>query len=137
MQQPWMKFGTDAGGVDPDSARGLVHPRAYGNYPRILGRYVRERGVLTLEEAVRKMSSAVATRLSIGDRGLLRPGMWADVVIFDPATVSDHATFERPHQLSTGIRDVYVNGIAVVRNGRPTGSKPGRIVRGPGWRGGQ
>ena len=135
MRQPWMKFGTDAGGVDPDSARGLVHPRAYGNYPRILGHYVRERGVLTLEEAIRKMSSAVATRLSISDRGVLRPGMWADVVIFDPATVADHATFERPHQLSTGIRDVFVNGAAVVRNGRHTGAKPGMIVRGPGWRG--
>lgn len=134
MRQPWMKFGTDAGGVDPDSARGLVHPRAYGNYPRILGHYVRERGVLSLEDAVRKMSSAVATRLSIPDRGLLRPGMWGDVVIFDPATVTDHATFERPHQLSTGIRDVYVNGVAVVRNGRHTGAKPGRIVHGPGWR---
>ncbi|HEX9165499.1 MAG TPA: D-aminoacylase, partial [Gemmatimonadales bacterium] len=137
MRQTWMKFGTDAGGVDPDSARGLVHPRAYGNYPRILGHYVRERGVLTLEEAIRKMSSAVATRLSIHDRGVLRPGMWADIVIFDPATVADHATFERPHQLSTGIRDVFVNGAGVVRNGRHTGAKPGMIVRGPGWRGPQ
>jgi dihydroorotase/N-acyl-D-amino-acid deacylase len=132
MRQPWIKFGTDAGGVDPDSARGLVHPRAYGNYPRVLGKYVREDRVLTLEDAVRKASSAVATRLSIHDRGVLRPGLWADVVVFDPATVSDRATFEQPHQVSVGIRDVFVNGVAVVRNGKHTGAKPGRVVRGPG-----
>ncbi|HET9513360.1 MAG TPA: D-aminoacylase [Gemmatimonadales bacterium] len=132
MRQPWIKFGTDAGGVDPDSARGLVHPRAYGNYPRVLGKYVREDRVLTLEEAVRKASSAVATRLSIHDRGVLKPGLWADVVVFDPSTVSDRATFEQPHQVSVGIRDVFVNGVAVVRNGKHTGAKPGRVVRGPG-----
>jgi dihydroorotase/N-acyl-D-amino-acid deacylase len=134
MRQPWIKFGTDAGGVDPDSARGLVHPRAYGNYPRVLGKYVREDRVLTLEDAVRKASSAVATRLSIHDRGVLKPGLWADVVVFDPATVSDRATFEQPHQVSVGIRDVFVNGVAVVRNGKHTGAKPGRVVRGPGAR---
>jgi N-acyl-D-amino-acid deacylase len=134
MRQPWMKFGTDAGGVDPDSARGLVHPRAYGNYPRILGTYVRDEGVLTLEEAVRKASSAVATRLGIMDRGLIRPGMHADLVVFDPATIGDRATFEQPHQLSVGVRDVYVNGVAVLRDGRHTGARPGHIVRGSGWR---
>lgn len=133
LRQPWIKFGTDAGGVDPDSARGLTHPRAYGNYPRILGKYVREEAVLTLEEAVRKASSAVATRLSITDRGLIRPGFWADLVVFDPATVGDRATFEQPHQLSVGIRDVFVNGVGVVRNGTHTGAKPGRVVRGPGF----
>jgi N-acyl-D-amino-acid deacylase len=132
MRQPWIKFGTDAGGVDPDSARGLVHPRSYGNYPRVLGKYVREDRVLTLEDAVRKASSAVATRLSIHDRGVLKPGLWADMVVFDPATVSDRATFEQPHQVSVGIRDVFVNGVAVVRNGKHTGAKPGRVVRGPG-----
>jgi N-acyl-D-amino-acid deacylase len=84
---------------------------------------------------VRKMTSAVAARLSIGDRGLLREGMHADVVVFDPATVIDHATFERSHQLSTGIRDVFVNGVAVVRDSRHTGATPGRLVRGPGWTG--
>ena len=133
LRQPWIKFGTDAGGIDPDSARGLTHPRAYGNYPRVLGKYVREDKVLTVEDAVRKASSAVATRLSIHDRGVLKPGLWADIVVFDPATVGDRATFEQPHQLSTGIRDVYVNGVAVVRNGSHTGAKPGRIVRGPGY----
>jgi N-acyl-D-amino-acid deacylase len=133
LRQPWMKFGTDAGGFDPDSARGPSHPRAYGNFPRILGKYVRDEGVIALEDAIRKMSSAVATRLSIADRGVLRPGMYADVVVFDPATIADRATFEQPHQLSVGMRQVFVNGTAVVRDGRHTGAKPGRIVRGPGY----
>jgi N-acyl-D-aspartate/D-glutamate deacylase len=129
MRQPWMKFGTDAGGQNPDSARGMTHPRAYGNYPRALGRYVREQGVMSLEEAVRKMTSAVATRLSLDDRGLLRAGMFADVVIFDPATITDRATYDRPHQLSEGVRHVFVNGVAVVSDGRHTGATPGRAVR--------
>ena len=133
LRQPWIKFGTDAGGADPDSARGLTHPRAYGTYPRILGKYVRDEGVLSLEDAVRKATSAVATRLSIQDRGLLREGFFADVVVFDPAAVADRATFERPHQLSAGVRDVFVNGVSVVRGGRHTGAKPGRVVRGPGY----
>lgn len=134
LQQPWIKFGTDAGGVDPDSARGLTHPRAYGNYPRILGRYVREERVLTLEGAVRKASSAVAARLSLADRGVLKQGLWADVVVFDPATIADRATFEQPHQLSVGMKYVFVNGVAVWKDGRHTGLKPGMIVRGPGYR---
>lgn len=133
IQQPWIKFGTDAGGVNPAVVENLVHPRAYGTYPRILGKYVRDEGVISLEEAVRKMSSAVATRLSITDRGLLAEGFYADVVIFDPATVIDRATYEEPHQLSVGIRDVLVNGVAVVRDGSHTGEKPGMIVRGPGY----
>jgi dihydroorotase/N-acyl-D-amino-acid deacylase len=129
MRQPWMKFGTDAGGQDPERARSMTHPRAYGNYPRALGRYVREHGVMSLEEAVRKMTSAVASRLSIADRGTLRPGAFADVVIFDPATVIDQATYERPHQLSQGVRHVLVNGVAVVSDGQHTGATPGRAVR--------
>jgi dihydroorotase/N-acyl-D-amino-acid deacylase len=132
-----MKFGTDASGHDPDSLRSLVHPRAFGTYPRILGRYVRDEGVLPLEEAVRKMTSAVATRLAIADRGLLRPGMYADVVVFDPATIADRATFEEPRQLSVGVRHVWVNGVPVLQDGRHTGATPGRAVRGPGWRGGR
>jgi dihydroorotase/N-acyl-D-amino-acid deacylase len=132
MRQPWIKFGTDAGGFDPDSATRLTHPRAYGTFPRILGRYVREQNVMPLEEAIRKMSSAVATRLGIQERGVLREGMYADIVVFDPETVIDNATYEEPHRLSTGIRDVFVNGVAVVRNGAHTGAKPGRVVRGPG-----
>jgi N-acyl-D-amino-acid deacylase len=135
MRQPWIKFGTDASGMDPDSTKALVHPRSYGTFPRILGRYVREQGVMPLEEAVRKMTSAVATRLSIQDRGVLRPGMWADIVVFDPATITDHATYNQPHQLSTGVRHAFVNGVQVVRDGRHTDAKPGRVVRGPGYRG--
>jgi N-acyl-D-amino-acid deacylase len=136
LKQPWIKIGTDADGYDPDSATAMVHPRTYGTYPRILGHYVREQHVIPLEDAVRKMTSAVATRLSIRDRGLLHEGLYADVVIFDPATVIDRATYEKPHQLSAGIRDVIVNGVPVVRNGVHTGAKPGRVVRGPGWTGG-
>jgi N-acyl-D-amino-acid deacylase len=134
MRQPWMKFGTDAGGVDPDSARSLTHPRAYGTFPRIVGRYVRDERLLSLEEAVRKSTSATATRLLIPDRGVLRDGFFADVVVFDPATIVDRATFDAPHQLSTGVRHVLVNGAFVVRDGRHTGAKPGRILRGPGYR---
>lgn len=136
FQQPWIKFGTDAGGVDPAWAteRGLVHPRAYGTYPRILGRYVREKGWMTWEDAIRKASSAVADRLGLRDRGLLRDGMYADVVVFDPDTVIDHATYTDPHHLSTGIRDVFVNGTAVVEDGVHTGALPGKRVDGPGKR---
>ena len=134
LRQPWMKFGTDAGSSDPATARGMVHPRTYGNFPRIFARYVREQQVLTLEDAVRKASAAVATRLSLNDRGVLRVGLKADVIVFDPATIRDNATFEQPHQLSTGVRDVFVNGVAVLRNGQHTGAKPGVVVRGPGYR---
>ncbi len=134
LQQPWIKIGTDASGFDPDSVTGMAHPRSYGTYPRILGKYVRDESVITLEDAIRKMTSAVATRLSIHDRGVLRPGMYADVVVFDPATVADRATFEDPHQLSVGIEEVFVNGVGVLRGGEHTGAKPGRIVRGPGYR---
>jgi N-acyl-D-amino-acid deacylase len=135
LRQPWIKFGTDASGHDPEHPNGLTHPRSYGNYPRILGKYVRDEKVLTLEDAIRKMSSAVATRLSIPDRGLLRPGFYADLVVFDPATIADRATFEQPHQLSVGIKHVLVNGTLVVRDGTHSGAKPGRVVRGPGWSG--
>jgi dihydroorotase/N-acyl-D-amino-acid deacylase len=133
LQQPWMKIGTDAGGPDPDSVRALVHPRTFGNYPRVLGKYVRDEGVIPLEDAVRKMTSAVAVRLSIHDRGLLAPGMFADVVVFDPATIADRATYEQPKQLSVGVRDVWVNGVQVIRDGAHTGAKPGRALRGPGY----
>ncbi len=132
LQQPWMKVSTDAGGLDPDAAEGPVHPRSYGTYPRVLGKYVRDEGVLTLEDAVRKMTSAVADRLGLRDRGLLRTGCAADVVLFDPATIADRATFENPHQLSIGVRDVWVNGSRVLQSGTHTGATPGRIVSGPG-----
>jgi N-acyl-D-amino-acid deacylase len=134
LAQPWMKFGTDAGGVDPDSARSLTHPRSYGTYTRILGRYVRDEKVIPLEDAVRKSTSAVATRLSIPDRGVLREGFFADITVFDPATMMDRSTFEQPHVLSEGVRHVFVNGTAVIRDGRHTGAKPGRVLLGPGSR---
>jgi N-acyl-D-amino-acid deacylase len=132
LRQPWMKIGTDAGGPDPETARGLVHPRAYGTFPRILGKYVREERVIPLEEAVRKMTSATARRLGITDRGLLAVGMQADIVILDPATILDRATFDAPHQVSTGVHATFVNGVAVWRDGRHTGARPGRALRGPG-----
>lgn len=134
LQQPWMKFGTDASSQDPATAQGMTHPRAYGNFPRLFGRYVREQRVIPLEDAVRKASSAVATRLSLTDRGVLKVGLKADVIVFDPNTITDNATFDRPHQLSTGVRDVFVNGVAVLRSNVHTGAKPGVVVRGPGYR---
>ncbi len=136
LRQPWMKVSTDAGGLDPTWSlqRGPTHPRAYGTYPRVLGKYVREEGVIPLEDAVRKMTSSVADRLGLRDRGLLRAGMLADVVIFDPARIIDHSTFEDSHRLSTGVRDVWVNGGRVLRDGAHTGATPGRFVKGPGSR---
>jgi N-acyl-D-amino-acid deacylase len=135
LPQPWVVIGTDAGGENPDSATSVVHPRSYGSYPRILGRYVREQHLLTLEDAVRKMSSGVASRLGITDRGLLAPGMFADIVVFDENTIIDLATPEKPHQLSRGVEQVFVNGVQVLRDGVHTGAKPGRALRGPGWAG--
>lgn len=132
LRRPWVVIGTDAEGFDPDSAKGLTHPRAYGSYPRLLGKYVREEHVLTLEDAIRKFSSGVAERLSIPDRGFLREGMYADVVVFDPNTIIDKATYEKPHQLSVGVREVFVNGVEVLRDGVHTGAKPGRALRGVG-----
>lgn len=134
LQQPWMKIGTDAGGPNPAASNGLVHPRAYGTYTRILGRYVREQQVISLEEAIRKMTSATARRVGLAERGVLAPGMFADIVVFDPTTVIDNATFEAPHQVATGVVATYVNGVAVWMQGAHTGAKPGRAVRGPGAR---
>ena len=134
LRQPWVKIGTDAGGVDPIWAADLgpTHPREYGTYPRILGKYVRDERVLTLEDAVRKMSGAVADRLSLRDRGYLHGGCYADVVLFDPATIADRATFADAHRLSTGIRDVWVNGVRVLSAGIHTGATPGCAVSGRG-----
>jgi dihydroorotase/N-acyl-D-amino-acid deacylase len=134
LQQPWMAIGTDAGGVDPEEMKGrLVHPRAYGSFPKILGLYVREQKVVELEDAVRKMTSSVTRRLSIRDRGLLQEGLFADIAVFNPDTIIDRATYEDPNQLSVGVEHVFVNGVAVVKDGRVTGAKPGVALRGPGW----
>ena len=132
LRRPWVVIGSDAEAYDPAAAKGLAHPRAYGTFARILGKYVREDGVLTLEDAVRRMSSGVAARLGIRDRGLLAPGMFADVVVFDAATIADRATYERPHQLAVGVREVLVNGVGVWGSGGPTGALPGRALRGAG-----
>ena len=134
LRQPWIKIATDAGAHNPERAEGTgpVHPRGYGTYPRVLGKYVREEKVIGLEDAVRKMTSAVADRLSLRDRGRLQIGACADVVIFDPDTVIDRATFEDSHQFSEGVTDVWVNGMRVIEEGNHTGAKPGRVVRGPG-----
>jgi len=134
LQQPWMKIGTDATGVDPEEMKGrLVHPRAYGSFPRILGRYVREEKIVPLEDTIRKMTSSVTRRLSIRDRGLLQEGLFADITVFDPNTIIDRATFDNPNQLSAGIEHVFVNGAAVVKDGKVTGAQPGVALRGPGY----
>jgi dihydroorotase/N-acyl-D-amino-acid deacylase len=133
LAQPWVVIGSDAGGRNPATDSGLVHPRAYGTFSRILGKYVRDEGVLRLEDAVRKMTSASAQILKLTDRGLLREGHYADIVIFDPATIADRATYVQPHQISVGVHDVWVNGVRVLRNGQHTGATPGRALRGPGW----
>jgi N-acyl-D-amino-acid deacylase len=132
LKQPWMKISTDGAGHDPSKQTNLVHPRAYGTYTRVLGKYVRDEKVISLEEAVRKMTWAVASKLGIRNRGLVAPGMHADVVVFDPKTVRDNATFENPHRLSSGIQHVWVNGVQVLKDSQPTGALPGRIVTGPG-----
>ncbi|MEJ7654496.1 MAG: amidohydrolase family protein, partial [Chloroflexia bacterium] len=134
LQQPWIKVSSDAGGFDPAWAveRGPIHPRAYGTYPRVLGKYVREEAVLPLEDAVRKMSSAVAARLGLRERGFLRSGYFADVVVFDPATVGDRATFDAPHQLNGRARRVGERRkvLAAAAQG-PHG--PVVLVRARGW----
>ncbi|MGH7699591.1 MAG: N-acyl-D-amino-acid deacylase family protein [Gemmatimonadales bacterium] len=131
----WVAVNTDYGGVAPDGPFGAIrpHPRTYGTFPRILGRYVREEQLFPLEQAVRKMTSLAAQRVGLAQRGLLRPGLFADVTVFDPATVSDRATFDDPHQPSVGIVHVFVNGRAVLRDGRLTDARPGRGLRGPGY----
>ena len=135
MARPWVVIGSDAGGSDPDTTTALVHPRSYGTFTRVLGKYARDEHLFTLEEAVRKMTWSTAQILGLRDRGLLKEGSFADIVIFDPATVIDKATFEKPHQLSVGVRDVFVNGVGVWRNNKHTGATPGRAVYGAGWDG--
>ena len=134
---PWMGLGSDEASEAPEGVflKSSSHPRAYGNVARFLGHYVRDQKAATLPDAIRRLTSQPATNLGIRQRGSLKPGYYADVVVFDPATVQDHATFEKPKQLATGVRDVFVNGIQVWRNGKHTGAKPGRFVRGPGWTG--
>ncbi len=135
LRQPWSAFSTDSpiAAVDGPLSEGLPHPRAYGSFPRILGRYTREEHVLNLEDAVRKATSLPAQILGIRDRGLVREGYHADLVIFDPNTVTDRATYENPHQYSTGIDYVMVDGTVVVDDGKITAARPGKVLRGPGY----
>jgi N-acyl-D-amino-acid deacylase len=132
---PWVSFGSDAGAPAAEGVflRTSSHPRAYGNFARLLGRSVRDEGVIPLEEAVRRLTGLPASNLRLAERGLLQPGYFADVVVFDPAEVSDHATFQDPHRYATGVLHVWVNGEPVVTGGEHTGALPGRVVKGPGW----
>ncbi len=135
VQLPWMSFGSDSGSLatEPPFTASHPHPRAYGTFARLLGRYVRDEGLIPLEEAVRRLTSLPAANLGIRDRGMLAAGHFADLAIFDPATIADRATFEQPHQYAVGMRHVFVNGTQVLADGEPTGALPGRVVRGPGW----
>jgi N-acyl-D-amino-acid deacylase len=134
---PWMSFGSDEGAPAPEGVflKSRSHPRAYGNVARLLGHYVRDEHAATLQDAIRRLSSLPASNLKIRQRGSLKPGYYADVVVFDPATIQDHATYAKPDQLATGVEDVFVNGVQLMKDGRHTGAKPGRFVRGPGWTG--
>ena len=136
IKLPYMSFGSDAGSIAPegDFLKYNPHPRAYGNFSRLLGKYVREEKVIPLEEAIYKLTSLTADKLKIKKRGLLKEGYYADVVLFDPNTISDHATFDDPHQLATGMHHVFVNGVQVLNEGEHTGATPGRVVRGPGYK---
>jgi dihydroorotase/N-acyl-D-amino-acid deacylase len=138
MKQPWVSVGQDAGATSPDSTgkfRDRGHPRGFGTFPRILGRYVRQDSVITLEFAIRKMTSLAAQRVGINDRGLLKPGMFADITVFDPNTIIDRSTYENPSQIATGISYVFVNGVPVLDNGQVTAALPGRALRGQGYHG--
>ncbi len=137
VQLPYMSFGSDGGALAPEGVflKSNPHPRAYGNFARVLGTYVREQGLITLEEAVQRLTAMPAEHLGLRRRGRLAPGYHADIAVFDPAQVADKATFEQPHQLAVGMRHVLVNGVPVVTNGTHTGATPGRVVRGPGWTG--
>ena len=134
IRQPWVSFGSDAASIPAEGVflRSAAHPRTYGNFARLLGKYVRDEKVISLAEAIRRLSSLPASNLELKDRGLLKPGMFADIVIFDPQTIADRATFENPHQYSVGVRDVFVNGTQVLKNGEHTGAKPGKALWGPG-----
>ena len=136
---PWMTFGSDAGSMATEGVflESNTHPRAYGNFARLLGKYVREEQVISLEEAIHRLTAQSADRLNIRNRGRLEPGHFADLAIFDPDSIQDHATYEDPHQYATGMVHVFVNGTQVLRDGTHTGALPGRVVRGPGWTGWQ
>ena len=134
MAKPWISFGSDEASQAPESpfTKSNPHPRAYGNFARVLGKYVRDEKVLSMSDAIHRLSGLPATNLGLDHRGFLKEGMFADVVVFDPATITDHATFEKPHQYATGVKHVFVNGVQVIKDGEHTGAKPGRALWGPG-----
>ncbi len=136
LEQPWVSVCNDSQGTAPDGILGLEHPhpRAYGTFPRILRKYVREEHKLRLEEAIRKFSALPAQRMRFTDRGVLKKGMWADVVVFDPDRITDVATFDKPNRFSQGMDYVFVNGIPVIAGGKMTNALPGKVLRGPGYR---
>jgi N-acyl-D-amino-acid deacylase len=133
---PWVSFGSDASSMAPEGVfvKTSTHPRAYGNFARLLGKYVRDEHAIPIEEAIRKLTSFPAATLRIKDRGTLAPAFFADIVVFDPKTIADMSTYEKPHQYAVGVKHVWVNGGQVLKNGEHTGQKPGRVVRGPGWK---
>ncbi len=133
LSRPWVVVGSDAGGFDPDTTKALVHPRSYGTFARMIGKFVRTDSLFTLEEGVRKMTWSTAQILGLRERGMVKEGLFADLVLFDPSTMLDRATFSAPHQLAVGVQNVFVNGVEVFREGKPTGAKPGRALRGPGY----
>src|SRR6266576_2842806 len=134
IAKPWISFGSDEASQAPEGVflKSNPHPRAYGNFARVLGKYVRDEKVLTLPDAIRKLSGLPSKNLGLDHRGFLKEGMFADVVVFEPATITDHATFEKPHQYATGVKHVFVNGVQVLKDGEHTGAKPGRALGGPG-----
>ncbi len=136
IQLPWVSFGSDASSMAPEEpfTKSSAHPRAYGNFARVLGRYVREEKLIPLPEAIRRLAALPAANLGLDRRGLLEEGHFADVVVFDPATIADRATYEKPHQYAVGMRHVFVNGVQVLRDGEHTGALPGRALKGPGAR---
>jgi len=137
LKQPWVSLGSDAESSAPEGVflKSSAHPRAYGNFARFLGHYVRERKLMTLEEGIHRLTGLPASNWKLRDRGCLAPGCFADVVVFDPATIEAHSTYDKPQQYATGVSDVFVNGVQVLRDGEHTGARPGGVVRGPGWRG--
>ncbi|MGY8985716.1 MAG: N-acyl-D-amino-acid deacylase family protein [Sphingomonadales bacterium] len=137
IKLPWLSFGSDGSSMAPEGVfiKNSTHPRSYGNFTRLLAKYVRDEKIIPLKEAIRKLSHLPATNMKLRERGSLQVGYYADVLVFDPADVQDHATFQEPHQLSTGMSHVFVNGVQVVYDGLHTGATPGQFVRGPGWTG--
>jgi len=136
IKLPWVNFGSDEGSLAPEGVflKSNPHPRAYGNVAQLLGKYVRDEKIIPLKEAIRRLSALPAENLKLDRRGALKPGYFADVVVFDPAKIQDRATYEKPHQYSTGVMHVFVNGAQVLKDGEHTDAKPGRVVRGPGWK---